>query len=130
VNTWMSLEKVGRDDIQLIFVHSAPGLEEYIRCTSVPIGDRAPQLSQDELRACVRKGDVEHEVYLILPESKRQYCSVRRRSTLRHLSKPALHSNSSQRRMRNSDFQSCERENISHPMTSAEAISRIVSVKS
>jgi hypothetical protein len=41
-----------------------------------------------------------------------------------------LHSNSAHRRMRNGDFQSCERENISHPMNSAEAISRIISVKS
>ena len=61
VNTWMSLENIGSDDIQLIFIYSAPGFEEYMRCTSVPVGETAPQLSQEELRSCARKGDVEYE---------------------------------------------------------------------
>jgi quercetin dioxygenase-like cupin family protein len=60
-NTWMALENIGTDDIQLIFIYSAPGFEEYMRCTSAPAGQTAPQLSLDQLRACARKGDVEYE---------------------------------------------------------------------
>ena len=60
-NTWMALENIGTDDIRLIFIYSAPGFEEYMRCTSTPAGQTAPQLSRDQLRACARKGDVEYE---------------------------------------------------------------------
>jgi quercetin dioxygenase-like cupin family protein len=61
VKTWMALENIGTDDIQLIFIYSAPGFEEYMRCTSAPAGEPPPQLSEDELRACGSKGDVEYE---------------------------------------------------------------------
>ena len=61
VKTWMALENIGTDDIQLIFIYSSPGFEAYMRCTSAPAGEPPPQLSQDELRACAHKGDVEYE---------------------------------------------------------------------
>jgi quercetin dioxygenase-like cupin family protein len=61
MNTWMSLENIGKTDIHLIFIYSAPGFEEYMRCTSAPVGHKAPQLSQDQLRTCARKGQVEYE---------------------------------------------------------------------
>jgi len=61
MNTWMALQNVGTDDIQLIFIYSAPGFEEYMRCTSAPAGEQTVQLSTDQLRACAHKGDVEYE---------------------------------------------------------------------
>jgi quercetin dioxygenase-like cupin family protein len=61
VNTWMALENTGTEDIHLIFIYSAPGFEEYMRCTSVPAGETAAQLSTDQLRACASKGHVEYE---------------------------------------------------------------------
>ena len=61
VNTWMALQNTGPDDIHLIFIYSAPGLEEYMRCTSVPAGETATQLSTDQLRTCASKGHVEYE---------------------------------------------------------------------
>ena len=61
MNTWMALKNIGTDNIQLIFIYSAPGFEEYMRCTSAPAGQPTPQLSTDQLRACAHKGHVEYE---------------------------------------------------------------------
>jgi quercetin dioxygenase-like cupin family protein len=61
-NTWVSLENTGQEDIDLIFIFSAPGFERQMRCVSVPAG--APSttpLSDDELKACAEQGHVEYE---------------------------------------------------------------------
>ncbi len=60
-NTWMALENTGTEDIQLIFIYSAPGFERYMRCTSTPVGQTAPPLSLDQLRACAKAGHVEYQ---------------------------------------------------------------------
>lgn len=60
-NTWMALENTGTEDIQLIFIYSAPGFERYMRCTSTPVGQTAPPLSLDQLRACAEGGHVEYQ---------------------------------------------------------------------
>lgn len=60
-NTWMALENTGTEDIQLIFIYSAPGFERYMRCTSTPVGQTAPPLSLDQLRACAEDGHVEYQ---------------------------------------------------------------------
>jgi quercetin dioxygenase-like cupin family protein len=61
MNTWMVLQNIGKAEIHLIFIYSAPGFEEYMRCTSVPAGETATQLSTDQLRDCAAKGHVEYE---------------------------------------------------------------------
>jgi quercetin dioxygenase-like cupin family protein len=60
-NTWMSLENKGTEDIQLIFIYSAPGFERYMRCTSTLVGETAPPLSLDQLRDCAAAGHVEYQ---------------------------------------------------------------------
>jgi quercetin dioxygenase-like cupin family protein len=60
-NTWMSLENTGTEDIQLIFIYSAPGFERYMRCTSSPVGQAGSPLSLDQLRACAEAGRVEYQ---------------------------------------------------------------------
>ena len=60
-NTWMALENTGTEDIQLIFIYSAPGFERYMRCTSTPVGQTARPLSLDQLRACAEAGHVEYQ---------------------------------------------------------------------
>jgi quercetin dioxygenase-like cupin family protein len=65
-NTWMSLENTGTEDIQLIFIYSAPGFERYMRCTSTPVGQTASPLSLDQLRACAEAGHVEYQAYRAL----------------------------------------------------------------
>jgi len=59
--TWVSLKNIGNDNISLVFVFSAPGFEENMRCGSVPAGQSAPPINTDELRACAHKGHVEYE---------------------------------------------------------------------
>ena len=60
--TWVSLKNIGTDSISLVFVFSAPGFEENMRCSSVPAGQAAPPINTDELKACAHKGHVEYEV--------------------------------------------------------------------
>ena len=61
MNTWVTLKNTGSDDIQLLFVFSAPGFEEYMRCTSVPAGQAAPPMTVEAARDCSHKGHVEYE---------------------------------------------------------------------
>jgi len=60
--TWVSLKNTGKDSISLVFIFSAPGFEQNMRCGSVPAGQPAPPITTDELRACAHKGHVEYEV--------------------------------------------------------------------
>lgn len=60
--TWVSLKNIGTDSISLVFIFSAPGFEENMRCSSVPAGQSAPPINTDELMACAHKGHVEYEV--------------------------------------------------------------------
>ena len=60
--TWVDLKNIGADNISLVFIFSAPGFEENMRCSSVPAGQPAPPIHSDELRACAHKGHVVHEV--------------------------------------------------------------------
>ena len=62
--TWVSLENIGRDDISLVFIFSAPGFEENMRCGSVLAGQPAPPISTPELRACAHQGHVEYEALM------------------------------------------------------------------
>jgi quercetin dioxygenase-like cupin family protein len=60
--TWVSLKNIGTDRISLVFIFSAPGFEENMRCSSVPAGQSAPPINTDELKACAHEGHVEYEV--------------------------------------------------------------------
>jgi quercetin dioxygenase-like cupin family protein len=59
--TWVGLKNIGKDNISLVFIFSAPGFEENMRCGSVPAGQSAPPINTDELRACAHEGHVEFE---------------------------------------------------------------------
>src|SRR5712671_7831280 len=61
--TWVGLKNIGKDSISLVFVFSAPGFEENMRCGSVPAGQSAPPINTDELKACAHKGHVEFEAF-------------------------------------------------------------------
>jgi quercetin dioxygenase-like cupin family protein len=61
-NTWVSLKNIGTEPIQLIFVFSAPGFDEYMRCSSVPEGRPAPPMPLDEVSKCAHVGHVEYEL--------------------------------------------------------------------
>lgn len=67
--TWVSLKNIGKDSISLVFIFSAPGFEEFMRCRSVQAGQPAPSITIDELRACAHKGHVEYEA--LTPAAKK-----------------------------------------------------------
>ena len=58
--TWVSLKNIGKDSISLVFIFSAPGFEENMRCSAVPAGQPAP-ITTEELKNCAHKGHVEYE---------------------------------------------------------------------
>ena len=61
LNTWVSLRNTGTEPIQLIFIFSAPGFDEYMRCSSVPEGQPAPPIPLEDLSKCAHEGHVEYE---------------------------------------------------------------------
>lgn len=65
--TWVSLKNIGHDNISLVFIFSAPGFEENMRCGSVPAGNTAPSISVDELKSCAHNGHVEYEALAAPP---------------------------------------------------------------
>ena len=61
-DTWVSLKNTGNENINLAFVFSDPGFDEFMRCTSVPLGDPfSEKVSRDELKDCQYKGHVVYE---------------------------------------------------------------------
>lgn len=67
--TWVGLKNVGLDNISLVFIFSAPGFEENMRCSSVMAGQSASPITTDELRACAHAGHVEFEA--LAPAAKK-----------------------------------------------------------
>jgi mannose-6-phosphate isomerase-like protein (cupin superfamily) len=54
--TWISLRNTGGEILNLTFVFSAPGFDEYLRCTSVPNGRQIVAMTDDEFKECQHKG--------------------------------------------------------------------------
>jgi quercetin dioxygenase-like cupin family protein len=60
-DTWVSLKNTGSEIIRLAFVFSAPGYDEFMRCTSVPAGDSVVnRVSKEEFVECEHKGHVQY----------------------------------------------------------------------
>jgi quercetin dioxygenase-like cupin family protein len=61
--TWVGMKNIGKDNISLVFIFSAPGFENNMRCGSVPAGQPAPPVTTDELKSCAHQGHVEFEAF-------------------------------------------------------------------
>lgn len=59
--TWVSLKNVGKEPIRLAFVFSAPGFDEFMRCSSVPAGETPTPLSPQEFLDCQKRGHAEYQ---------------------------------------------------------------------
>jgi quercetin dioxygenase-like cupin family protein len=59
--TWVTVKNVGRDPITLAFVFSAPGFDEYLRCTSAPPDETPRPMSMDDWKKCMHVGHAEFE---------------------------------------------------------------------
>ncbi len=60
-NTWVSFKNTGSEPISLVFIFSAPGFEDYLRCTSVPASQKATVITREELKNCAHEGHVMYE---------------------------------------------------------------------
>jgi quercetin dioxygenase-like cupin family protein len=60
-DTWISLKNTGKENISLIYIFSDPGYDDTMRCSSVPKGQPAPPISNEEMRACSHQGHAEFE---------------------------------------------------------------------
>lgn len=64
--TWVSIKPVGNETVSMAFVFSAPGFENYMRCDSVPAGEKPTPITPEEDKKCSHQG---HVVYKDLEES-------------------------------------------------------------
>ncbi|HEV2388636.1 MAG TPA: cupin domain-containing protein [Candidatus Acidoferrales bacterium] len=56
--TWISVKNTGSESIGMVFVFSAPGYENYMRCTSVPFGQPVRPMTLKERDRCMAPGEV------------------------------------------------------------------------
>lgn len=60
-DTWIALKNTGSEDLSLVAIFSAPGFDDYLRCTSVAEGEQPTMMSDQEWRECQHKGHAEFE---------------------------------------------------------------------
>jgi len=58
--TWVSLKNKGIETASIVFIFSAPGFEDHLRCESVPAGEEPTPISQAGENVCDHLG---HAVY-------------------------------------------------------------------
>lgn len=56
--TWVSVKNTGTDTVSLVWVFSAPGFENYMRCDSVLPNEKVIPLTPEQMKACEREGHV------------------------------------------------------------------------
>ena len=56
--TWVSVKNAGTDTASVVFVFSAPGFEDYMRCDSVLPTEKVTPLSPEQMKACEHEGHV------------------------------------------------------------------------
>ena len=56
--TWVSVKNAGTETASVVFVFSAPGFENYMRCDSVLPNEKAKPLSPEQMKACEHAGHV------------------------------------------------------------------------
>jgi hypothetical protein len=61
-DTWITVKNTGNETINLAFVFSDPGFDEFMRCTSVPAGESSStRVTHEEFKDCQHKGHVVYE---------------------------------------------------------------------
>src|SRR5215468_1391735 len=56
--TWVSVKNAGTETVSVVFVFSAPGFENYMRCDSVLPEEKVIPLSPEQQRECGHEGHV------------------------------------------------------------------------
>lgn len=68
-NTWIDIKNAATETASVVFVFSAPGFENYMRCDSVLPNEKVVPLSPEEQKACSRQG---HVIYKDLEETPKE----------------------------------------------------------
>jgi quercetin dioxygenase-like cupin family protein len=55
-DTWISLRNTGTQPVGLVFIFSAPGFEETMRCNSVPANEKPTLLTPEQQKECSHLG--------------------------------------------------------------------------
>lgn len=55
-DTWISAKNIGTEPVSLVFVFSAPGFEETMRCNSVPANENPTPLTPEQRKECSHIG--------------------------------------------------------------------------
>jgi quercetin dioxygenase-like cupin family protein len=56
--TWVNVKNTGTETASVVFVFSAPGFENYMRCDSVLPNEKVTPLSPGDMKACEHQGHV------------------------------------------------------------------------
>jgi quercetin dioxygenase-like cupin family protein len=67
--TWVSVKNAGTETVRVVFVFSAPGFENYMRCDSVLPNEKLTPLSPEEQKVCGHEG---HVIYRDLEENPKK----------------------------------------------------------
>jgi quercetin dioxygenase-like cupin family protein len=67
--TWVSVKNAGTETAGVVFIFSAPGFENYMRCDSVLPDEKVTPLSLEEQKACAHEG---HVIYKDLEENPKK----------------------------------------------------------
>ena len=68
-NTWVDVKNAASETASVVFVFSAPGFENYMRCDSVLPDETVKPLSIEEQRVCSREG---HVIYKDLGDNSKK----------------------------------------------------------
>ena len=68
-HTWVSVKNATTETASVVFVFSAPGFENYMRCDSVLPNEKVVPLSLEQQKACEREG---HVIYKEPEETPKQ----------------------------------------------------------
>lgn len=55
-DTWISLKNTGTEPVGVVFIFSAPGFEETMRCNSVPANEKPTPLTPEQRKECAHLG--------------------------------------------------------------------------
>lgn len=59
-DTWVSVQPIGKTPTSILFAFNAPGFDRYMRCESVPLGQRPQLVTIQEDQRCTSVGDVQY----------------------------------------------------------------------
>jgi quercetin dioxygenase-like cupin family protein len=60
-NTWVDIKNAGTERVSVVFVFSAPGFENYMRCDSVLPNEKVTPLSLEGQKECSHQGHVTYK---------------------------------------------------------------------